>query len=165
MKTLFSSSASLFFSIFSLMSCNSDVNTTDPQASSAIKYSKKDSFFIAEYESSEIHNQSFNISEAWVESVWFNKSADGKVTKIKSSEHQLILKTKDFLNPELEKDKYLTKWEMQDDQRNIFGSGNGVYILLLKGNAIPDIFHILICKIEKDMSTTKVAEFILSRTK
>lgn len=147
------------------MSCNSDVNTSDPQASSAIKYSKQDSFFIAEYESSEIHNQSFNISEAWVESVWFNKIKDGKVTKRKSSEHQLILKIKDFLNPELDNDKYLSKWEMQDDQRNIFGSGNGVYILFLKGNAIPDTFHISICKIEKDMSTAKVTEFVLSRTK
>jgi hypothetical protein len=165
MKISFSSSASFFLSICSLLSCNLDVNTSDPQASCNIQNSKKDRFFIAGYELSEIHNQSFNISEAWVESVWFNKLTSGRVSKIKSNEYQLVLKIKDFLNPEFDQDKYLSKWEMQDDQGNVFGSGNGVYILLLKGNGIPDTFHISIRKIEENLSTTKVAEFLLARTK
>jgi hypothetical protein len=166
MNALIKRGVSVFLTIFSFMSCNLEVNTSDPQASSDIITSKKNGFFISEYISAPLPNNTmFHISEAWVEAVWFNKIRNGKAMKEKSNGFQLNLKLSDFSNPELAEDKYLSSWEMKDGTGNVFGTGNGVYILFLKSGEVPDTFHIAICKIKEDTSRPEIFHFAVFRKK
>ncbi|HEY4060512.1 MAG TPA: hypothetical protein VGM30_01355 [Puia sp.] len=100
--------------LFFIMACNLEVNTSDPQASSDIKTSKQGGFFITDYFYSPLPTNMFNISEVWVESIWFNKIRDGKVVKEKSDGLQLNLKLNEFSNPDFADDKYILNWEMKD---------------------------------------------------
>jgi hypothetical protein len=145
------------------MSCNLEVNTSDPQASTDIEVAKKDHFFITEYNTSPVPNNLFCISEAWIESVWFFKIRKGKVVKEKSNGLQLDLKLTGFSSPQFADNKYILTWEMKDDQGNGIGKGNGVYILPLKSVSIPDTIHISIYKTKEDMSISKVTQFALFR--
>jgi len=142
--------------------CNLEINTVDPQASININDSKKDGLLISEYQSQEIPNF-FDIKEAWVEHVWFNKLSNGKTVKLKSSEIQLNLKLSDFLNPEFKEDKYIIRWAMKDKKNNFLGKSNGVYVMDLDNQKIMDSIYISICKINQDETTTEVYRFLIRR--
>lgn len=147
------------------ISCNLEVNTSDPQSSRDIKSSIRDSFFIAEYGHPGDTNRLFKIDEAWVEYAWKNKIVDGEVVKKKLGGIQLNLKLSGFTNPEFTADTYIVKWNMEDDKKNWFGSGNGIYDLEIKDSVPPDSIRISIGKLEGDTSVMKVSDFLLVRRK
>ena len=161
MKTTALALISVFLIIVCIISCNLEVNTSDAQSSSNINESKQDGFFISEYNHSTIPNRIFNISEAWVETIWFNKIRQGKIVKEKSNGIQLNLKLNSFSDPEFTDDKYLLTWRMKDKYNHFVGKGNGVYIFSLENEIIPDTIHISILKINQDRTTTEVSRFLL----
>ena len=146
-----------------LMSCNLEINTTDPQASSNIAESKTSGFFIAQYHPSPIPDNIFVVEQAWIETVWFNKIVSGKVVKAKSNQIQFNLKLTNFSSRDFANDKYILNWEMKDHEGHGVGTGNGVYILELKGQSIPDSIQLSIYKIGKDDAPSKVNSFELTR--
>jgi hypothetical protein len=149
--------------IFLGVACNLEVNTSDSQASISIAAAKKDHFFIAEYNKSPVLPKIFSISEAWVESVWFNKILNGKAVKEKSNTFQLNMKLTGFSNPNFYDDKYILTWDMKDDRGNGIGKGNGVYILPLKSGPIPDSFNIVVYEMKSDTGLFKMTQFALFR--
>jgi hypothetical protein len=153
----------VFLLIIFGVACNLEVNTSDSQASISIAAAKKDHFFIAEYNKSLVPQKIFSISEAWVESVWFNKIHNGKVVKEKSNTFQLNMKLTGFSNPNFYDDKYILTWDMKDDRGNGIGKGNGVYILPLKSGPIPDSINIVVYETKGDTSISKVTQFALFR--
>jgi hypothetical protein len=132
MKIVVIVKTSILLQTIILSSCNLEVNTSDPQASINIESSKRDSLYISKYVSSTIPNDLFQVQEAWIEYVWLNKIEWGNKIKVKSNSIQLNLKLSQFSNPDFHDDKYMIEWEMEDSTENVFGKGNGVYILILK---------------------------------
>ena len=156
---------SIFLIIVFIMSCNLEVNTSDAQASSDIKSSKQNGFFISEYKPSVIPQRIFKISEVWMESIWFNRIYNGRVVREKSNGIQLNFKLTEFSNSEFADDKYLLNWRMKDDHENSVGKGNGVYTFFFENEVVPDTIHISILKIKQDRTTIKICEFLLFKEK
>ena len=150
--------------ILSLFSCNAGVNTSDPQASSNIQSSKKDNFFKVLYSCRTDSGVNIKVSEAWVESVWFNKIQDGKAIKEKNNEYQLNLKIDSFPIAGLKKAEYIVKWEMKDAANNTFGAGNGVFILFLQ-KMIPDSIRISVLRYGNDSAQNIISQMTAIREK
>jgi hypothetical protein len=145
------------------ISCGLEVNTTDPQASVNINSSKRDNLYLCEYQSHQIPNNIFKISEAWIENVWFNKFNNGEKIKSKIKEIQLCLKIIDYRNVEFKENKYLIEWLMKDKKNNSFGQSNGVYVLDFENEKIPDSINISISKYKNDRTTSDIFNFLLTK--
>jgi len=162
MKQKIKLAAITLFMVFNIF-CNLEVNTTDPQSSVNVVASKKDSLCICEYQSQQIPNRIFKISEAWMENVWFNKVSKGRKIKAKTKEMQLSLKLSDFQNREFQENKYIIKWVMKDKKNNFFGQSNGVYVLFMENQKIQDSINISICKLNQNGTATDVCNFYLTK--
>ncbi len=125
-------------------SCNLDVNTTDPQASKNIFFSKTNNFFLKEYQV-DINKTFCKINEAWVEYVWKNEIVNGKKKRKRLEGTQLLINL-DYQNLPLISEEYLISWELINSTYGVFGRGNGVFILDLDDKNIPDKFEILLNK-------------------
>ena len=143
-----------------LMGCNLEVNTVDPQASSTIEESKRDGFFLKEYKADQLRQGFFEIKEAWVEYVWKNQLVNDKIVKTKTGGLQLNLKLEMFMNNEFKEKRYLLDWEMKNTN-GFFGKSNGVYMLYLKDQELPDSFNITIGRIKNNVSAENVDQFIV----
>ncbi|HYF31809.1 MAG TPA: hypothetical protein VD993_11880 [Chitinophagaceae bacterium] len=133
---------SLLIALF-LISCNADVNTVDPQASSSIENSKKDSFFIQEYNST---SRFADVKEAWVEYKWKNEASLFSKSKVRTTGVQLNIKVNDFKNPEFDENEYFITWEMVVPGIGTIGTGNGVYSLSINTGRVPDSVKIEVKK-------------------
>ena len=153
----------IFLFMFIANACNFEVNTVDPQCSVDIRASKKDSLFLGEYQCQQIPNNIFEITEAWVENVWFNKVSHRGKIKSKTNEIQLILKLSNFRNPEFKKDKYIIDWALKDEKNNFLGQSNGIFVLFLENNKMPDSIYISICKLNHDRTTKDAKKFLITK--
>ncbi len=141
--------------------CGLEVNSVDPQASSSLHMSMDDKLFLQEYTVKDLPTDLFSVKEAWAEYVWKNKvDSNGKVTKVKTGGLQINLKCDGFMNKEFRNEKYLIDWEMVDENKNYFGKSNGVYILFLKGEELPDRVDMAVNKLEND-SSKNIYHFII----
>lgn len=118
-----------------------------------------DSFFICQYVFSKAPDYIFKIKNSWLEYVWKNKLEHGEKVKGKLENTQLILELDDFNNPSFTDANYIVNWEMEDPKNGKVGTSNGVYVLSLNNNNVPDSFNIEIGKIRNDRSTYKVYQF------
>ena len=128
--------------IIALMSCNLDVNTSDPQSSRSIDEAKKNGFYITEYIVSCSDSQ-YKVDEAWVEYAWKNEADGFKVHKKRTTSTQLNLKMKVFpLHPR----EYLLSWKLEDSTYGTLGFSNGCFTEFLPQNAVPEKFTINVVK-------------------
>jgi hypothetical protein len=148
--------------IINLIGCNPEINTVDPQASSAITESKKNGFFIKAYKVDQVPKDFFSVKEAWVEYVWKNKLVNGKAVKTKTDGLQLNLILDVFRGTEIVNNRYLLDWEMKDEINGFFGKSSNVYFLFLKGTELPDSFNITIGKVKDNISTEKIGRFTVT---
>lgn len=140
----------LIFFVLILSGCNLDIDTSDPMASKTINDSKKDGFFLREYNASST-DTSYKIKEAWIEHIWFNEVKGFRVYKKSVQSIQLNLRVASL---PLNGNEYFLNWEMADSTYGIFGTSNGCYVLDLKQEKIPDSFKIDLYKIDLN----KIAE-------
>lgn len=82
----------------SLLACNGEVNTTNPQMSFSISESKKSGLFKEEYKCIVTPDSIVQIGEAWIENLRFNKIERFMVTKEIGSSYQLIFEIKGSKN-------------------------------------------------------------------
>ncbi|MFN8291993.1 MAG: hypothetical protein U0U70_17190 [Chitinophagaceae bacterium] len=161
MKTLFIILSIMIF----FTRCGLEVNSVDSQASSSLQMSIDDKLFLQEYTVKDLPTDLFTVKEAWAEYVWKNKvDSNGKVTKMKTGGLQINLKCDGFMNKEFKSDKYLFDWEMLDGDKNYFGKSNGVYILFLKGEELPDKINMSVNKVEND-SSKNIYHFLIQKKK
>lgn len=137
-----------FITIF-MIRCNLGINTTDPQSSSNIEQSIEKGLFVGRYEVKKLPDSIFNVEEAWVEYTWKNDLSNGKLNTKRTNEIQLNLKIKESNASILKQDNYLIDWEMEETINGYFGKSNGVYVLLLKSNNLPDSLTVAINRIPK----------------
>lgn len=128
-----------------LISCNLDVNTTDPMASKSIKDSKNNNMFIKEA-FIDTNDSYCNVDEAWIEYDWQNKLHFFKIVKKKMGGAQLVLKFNPKLYSFIPHD-YTTSWELKDSLFGILWSENGQYIINLGEKRIPSNFKISLVKL------------------
>ncbi len=133
-----------FAALLFCLSCNLDANTVDPQASENIKASIQNNVFVKEYKIANTQSTCI-VNEAWVEYPWKNEISNGKKTKKLFSGTQLILSL-DLSNFPLSESEYLITWEVSDSLYGIFGRGNGVFILDLNKNSLPNEFRLNVKK-------------------
>jgi hypothetical protein len=144
-------------------SCRYDINTVDPQSSTSIAYSKRDGLYVCEFLAENGIRFDPSVEEAWVEHVWFNQLTIGKWAKRKTDEVQLSLKLRDFSDSNFKRDRYIVSWLMKDNKNKVLGRYNGVYVLPLDKNQIPDSISISVCKLADNREATCVYKFTLKK--
>jgi hypothetical protein len=143
---------SLFLCIMSVTSCNLEVNTSDPQASTDIESSRKDGFLVRKYEHFSDIDSLFKIQEAWIEHSWKYSLVGNKKVKEKFDDLQFDFKLSKFKGPFFRDDNYLVDWRIQNDTNEYVGQSNGVYVLFLKGTEIPKKISFTVRKLNEDTS-------------
>jgi hypothetical protein len=128
--------------MFFLFSCNAEVNTVNPQASSTIESSKKDGFFIQEYYLDSSSSDIVDIKEAWIEYKWKNEANVLSRSKVKTSGVQLNIKVNRFKQPDLDEKKHFITWEMEVSGIGVIGTGNGVYTIFINNGRVPDSLQV-----------------------
>ena len=146
-----------------VLSCNMEINTVDPQASTGVDMSKQYGFFITEYRSQDLGNKFVNINELWAEHVWFNKIKKGKIVREGTEEVQLNFKVDSFYNPNFVQENYMIDWIMKDAKGSSIGQSNGLFNLIFKETNAPDSIEISICKFRKDRTLDSVFQFRLAK--
>jgi len=149
--------------IFSLTSCNLDVNTSDPQQSASISQSKKNNLFISEYELERIDNPIFKIKEAWMEKSWKWEVNYGIKERMETSRYQLNLLLDSFIDSNFKNNEYGIKWEMENKLNGYFRSTGNVYTVSIKPLILPDILNISIEQITEDLTTKKFDSFTVKK--
>ena len=126
------------------ISCNIDVDTSNPQASSNITLSKKNNFFVSEYKLENIDTSIFKIKEAWVEKCWKYKLNYGFKEKEQTGGYQLNLLLENFNLTTINSRSYGTKWLMEDNLNRYFGQSANLFTLNTCLQNLPDTFKIII---------------------
>ena len=129
----------LFLLVLTNICCSPDINTTDPQASKDIAFSKSKQLFIKEYVENVPVDTILSLDQAWAEYGWKNTVDD---TVEKNGNIQLVIKVNDRLKLEHRFGTYLTDWYLIAPQYGYFGSRNGVYDLALKDSLLPSSINI-----------------------
>ena len=151
------------FAIFSLMSCNWDVNTSDSQESPNIFQSKKNKLFLSEYELKEMDTPIFKIKEAWMEKCWKWKLNYGFKEKEEIGCYQLNLLLDNFVNPNFKNNEYGIKWQMENNIHGYFGSSGNIYSLIVEQKILPDTFNIKVEQINEDRTTNIFGHFTVRK--
>jgi len=146
-----------------LASCNLGVNTTDPQMSTDIQNSARDSLLVCEYRL--IPSSSIKIHRAWVEYGWRYNVVRFKKVKEKFDVLQLIVEGFDANNKIFKRDRYIYDWRIEDNNRNSFGGADGQYSLHLQSKALPDTFRFIINKLTDLQNPTIADSFQLEKIK
>jgi hypothetical protein len=93
--------------------------------------------------------------------VWFNSLIDGKKEKWSVEGIQLNIKIDGYLRNKFKKKDYMILWELKDEQNNLLGMSNGVYVLPLGDKIAPNKVVITISKLDSDRMLKNISKFIL----
>lgn len=156
---------SIFFliSMLFLISCNLDVDTTDPQASRNIFQSKKNKLFLSEYELDTMDNPIFRIKEAWIEKSWNWEINYGFKEKVETGGYQLNLLLDSFIDSKIKNNEYVLNWRMKNEFNGYFMSTGDVYTLFIKQDIPPDTFNIIIEQINHDRTSKLFEHFTVKK--
>jgi hypothetical protein len=156
--------------IFIFSSCNLGIDTSNPQSSLNIFYSKKNNLFVSEYKMGKIDTSIFEIKEAWVEKCWMNKMNFVKTEKEETGGNQLNIVLDHFVNANFQDDNYLKKWVMRDKlhgyfSKNWFGKNGNVYSLFYCLPKLPDTFNIIVEQKNEDGTRKPIGHFTILKKK
>ena len=124
-----------------IASCNLEVNTTDSQASTTIRESKKNKMFV---EQVSVLEDSCGIREAWIENIWKN-TFETESGKERLGGDQLVVRL-NFNKVQVDPYKYLFDWKLVSKELGTFGGVNGVCIAELDIVKIPDVITVELIK-------------------
>ena len=128
-------------SLLFIVNCNTVVNTWEPKASTSILESKKNGFYINQYDLSNDSLCSL-IEEVWVENCWKNidEIKNDKIQTVKINNClQLVLKL-NVNNKSVKMKNYFINWEFKCLPKELFissGIFDGMCTFDLKSNEIP----------------------------
>lgn len=123
-------------------SCNSQVNTVDPQISKNISESKKNGFFMKKITVDSTSDRNIQVEEAWLEKTWFYEIHNGKVMKVAKAGSQLCFKLKQLPSNKYNINK-LDKWLMEYSVKETYvGISYGLYELSFNDLNVPDIISL-----------------------
>jgi hypothetical protein len=95
-----------------------EVDTTDTMVSHSMSESKKDSFFISEYNVDSLSPKYFQIKEAWAENIWKYVILNDKIVKKKLNDFQLVM-TLENNSLDIPDSTYILKWEMDTENEGV----------------------------------------------
>lgn len=154
----------LLIPIISLLfwGCTLGTNDVDPHSSESINESKRDGFFIAEYQMVQNPEGIFDIAEIWQEKVWYYKIINifkvEKVTPIRASWILFSLKTGSKYNYE----NFDNSWTLFDENIGQYaGYFGGRFAVSVNGLDSPD--SVVLSVINPKENDKKIGTVILRK--
>jgi hypothetical protein len=146
-----------------LVSCNLDINTSDPQASTCILESKKDNLFISKYEAINVDSSIFKIKQAWAENTWTWEA--NLLTKQKKTNglHQVNFIVDDECG-KVKNNRYLSNWRMYNKIYGPVSSEGNIFSVDIGDSIIPDTLNVCIELIKNDRTLIPIGKFCLKKT-
>lgn len=144
--------------LVSLLSCNMDVNTVDPQSSQNIRESQKNGLYIKRFYLDKTSSQTIQIDEVWAEYKWKNEASLFSKSKKKIGDFQMVMKIREFGQPNLSDGKYAISWKLEALNLGKATKSNGIYTFSLHGK-IPDTVQVNILEGEAGGTFLKTDSF------